>query len=51
VFSKTDLTIIFVLVIGALCLALYFGWIAPIEAVVALVILAVAAIAVTLFTQ
>jgi hypothetical protein len=39
------------LVIGALCAALYFAWIVPIEAVVAVVILVAAAIAVTVFTQ
>ena len=50
-FSKQDLAIIFVLVLGALGVALYFGWIAPIEALVALVILAVAAMGVSLFTQ
>jgi len=51
VFSKQDLAIIFVVVLGALGVALYFGWIAPIEALVALVILAVAAMGVSLFTQ
>jgi hypothetical protein len=50
VFSKTDLAIIFAVVIGALCVALYFAWIVPIQAVLALVILVVAAIAVTVFT-
>jgi len=51
VFSKTDLAIIFVVVIGALCVALYCAWIVPIQAVLALVILVIAAIAVTVFTQ
>lgn len=50
-FSTRDLAIIFAMVIGALCVALYFAWIVPIEAVIALVILVVAAIAVTTFTQ
>ena len=51
VFSTRDLATIFAMVIGALCVALYFAWIVPIEAVIALVILVVAAIAVTTFTQ
>jgi hypothetical protein len=50
-FSKTDLAIILVVVIGALCAGLYFAWIQPIQAIVAIVILVVAAIALTIFTQ
>ena len=49
-FSKTDLAIVFAVVIGALCVALYQAWIQPIEAIVALVILVVAAVALTVFT-
>jgi hypothetical protein len=49
-FSKTDLAIIFAVVIGALCVALYQAWIQPIQAIVAVVILVVAAVALTLFT-
>jgi hypothetical protein len=49
-FSKTDLAIIFVVVIGALCAALSQGWIQPIQAIVAVVILVVAAVGLTLFT-
>jgi hypothetical protein len=49
-FSKTDLTIIFAVVIGALCVALYQGWIQPIQAVVAFVILVVAAVGLTVFS-
>jgi hypothetical protein len=50
-FSKTDLAIIFGVVISALSMALYLAWIQPIQAVVAVVILVVAAVALTLFTQ
>jgi hypothetical protein len=50
VFSKTDLAIVFAAVIGALCVALYQAWIEPIQAIVALVILIVAAVALTVFT-
>jgi len=49
VFSKTDLTIVFAVVIGALCVALYQAWIQPIQAIVALVILVVATIGLTVF--
>jgi hypothetical protein len=49
-FSKTDLAIVFAVVIGALCVALYQAWIDPIQAVVALVILVVAAVALTVLT-
>jgi hypothetical protein len=48
-FSKTDLTIVFAVVIGALCVALYQAWIQPIQAIVALVILVVATIGLTVF--
>jgi hypothetical protein len=50
-FSKIDLAIIFAVVIGGLCVALYLAWIQPIQAVVAVVILVVAAVSLTLFTQ
>jgi len=49
-FSIRDLTVIFVVVLGALCIAFYYAWIVPIEAVLALVIVVVAAI-VTIFAQ
>jgi hypothetical protein len=48
--SKTDLVIIFAVVIVALCVALYQAWIVPIQAVIALVILIVAVIALTVFS-
>jgi hypothetical protein len=48
-FSKTDLAIVFAVVIGALCVALYQAWIQPIQAIVALVILVVATIGLTVF--
>jgi hypothetical protein len=48
-FSKTDLAIVFAVVILALCVALYQGWMQPIQAVVAVVILVVAAIGLTVF--
>jgi hypothetical protein len=51
VFSIRDLAIIFAAVIAALGVALYFGWIMPIQAILAVVILIVAAITVTVFTQ
>jgi multidrug efflux pump subunit AcrB len=49
-FSKTDLAIVFAVVIGALCVALYLTWIQPIQAIVAVVILVVAAVWLTVFT-
>jgi hypothetical protein len=49
-FSKTDLAIVFAVVLGALCVALYQAWIQPIQAIVALVILIVAAVGLTVFT-
>ena len=48
-FSKTDLAVIFTVVIGALCVALYQAWLQPVQAIVAVVILVVAAIALTVF--
>lgn len=50
-FSKTDIAIVLAVVIGALCAALFYAWIQPIQAVVAVVILVVTAVAVTIFTQ
>ena len=49
-FSKTDLAIVFAVVLSALCVALYQSWIQPIQAIVALVILIVAAVGLTVFT-
>jgi hypothetical protein len=49
-FSKTDLAIVFAVVIGALCVALYMTWIQPIQAIVAVVILVVAAVGLTVFS-
>jgi hypothetical protein len=49
-FSKTDLVIIFAVVVSALCVALYLAWIQPIQAIVAVVILVVAAVALTVFS-
>jgi len=49
-FSKTDLAIIFAVVISALCVALYQAWIQPIQGIVAVVILVVDAVGLTLFT-
>jgi len=49
-FSKTDLAIVFAVVLSALCVALYQAWIQPIQAIVALVILIVAAVGLTVFT-
>ena len=49
-FSKTDLAIVFAVVIGALCVALHLTWIQPIQAIVAVVILVVAAVWLTVFT-
>jgi hypothetical protein len=49
-FSKTDLAIIFAVVTIALCVALYQAWVQPVQAIVALVILVVAAVGSTLFT-
>jgi hypothetical protein len=49
-FSKTDLAIVFAVVLSALCVALYQARIQPIQAIVALVILIVAAVGLTVFT-
>jgi hypothetical protein len=49
-FSKTDLAIVFAVVIGALCVALYQARIDPIQAILALVILVVVAVGLTVFT-
>ena len=46
----TGLAIVFAVVLGALCVALYQAWIQPIQAIVALVILIVAAVGLTVFT-
>ncbi len=48
-FSKTDLAIVFAVVVVALCVALYLTWIQPIQAVVAVVILVVAVAGLTVF--
>jgi hypothetical protein len=48
-FSKTDLAIVFAVVLSALCVALYQARI-QIQAIVALVILIVAAVGLTVFT-
>ena len=46
-FSKIELSIIFAVVLGALGAALYQAWTGPIQAVVAVVILIVAAVGLT----
>ncbi len=48
-FSKAELAVIFVLVIGALSAALYKSWMQQIEVVLALLVVVVVAIAVTVF--
>jgi hypothetical protein len=49
--DASDLAIIFAVVTIALCVALYQAWIQPVQAIVAVVILVVAAVGLTLFTN
>jgi hypothetical protein len=49
--SRTDIVILFIVVISALSVAIYQAWIDPLQALVALVILVVAVAGLSIFTK
>ena len=49
-FSKTDLAIVFAVVIGALCVAVYEAWLDPFQVIVILVVIVVVVFGWTVFT-